>query len=47
LLQIDRWWGWWRWSTATWDLATPTSDGSLEDVEDSVLGSPCMHHLPY
>jgi hypothetical protein len=33
--------------TATWDLATPTSDGSLRIVEERVLGSPCTHHLPY
>jgi hypothetical protein len=28
-----------------WDMVTPTSDGSLRDVGDRVLGSPCAHHL--
>jgi hypothetical protein len=37
---------WWSWGIATWDLTTPTSDGSFQDVEDRVLGSPYMHHLP-
>jgi hypothetical protein len=36
----------WRWSIATWGLATPTSDRTLRDVEDWVIGSPTMHHLP-
>jgi hypothetical protein len=33
--------------TVTWDMAMPTSDGSLRDVKDRVLRNPCVHHLPY
>jgi hypothetical protein len=47
LYQADWWVRWWRWGSATWGLATPTSDRSLRDVEDMVLGSPGMHHLSY
>jgi hypothetical protein len=47
LLQADwRTW-WWRWGIVMWNLATPTPDGSLRDVEDRVLISPCTHHLSY
>jgi ABC-type proline/glycine betaine transport system substrate-binding protein len=39
LLQAD---GRVRWGTATWHLATPTSDGSLRDVEDRVKRDECI-----
>jgi hypothetical protein len=47
LLQADCRVRWWRWGIITWNLAMPTSNRPLKDVEDRVLGSPCMHHLSY
>jgi hypothetical protein len=47
LLQANERVIWWWWVTTTWDLATPMINGSLRDVEDRVLRSPCAHHLSY